>query len=85
MNSPLSHYSDVAALHIQEIHHGMLAYAGSEVFWPDFIPELPSRPNPVSTCHRRSKILGFIAGTADIRSAIGLYSSGIGSPSHSWD
>lgn len=67
MNSPLPHYSAVAALHIQEIHHGMLPILGQK-----FLARLYSRIAiaPQSCIYMaidNSKIIGFIAGTADIR------------------
>lgn len=66
-NSPLSCYAAIAALHIQEIHHGMLPILGQKFLARLYFGIANAPESCIYVVRDNSKIIGFIAGTADIK------------------
>ena len=66
-SEPLSYFQEVARLHTAEIQHGMLPLLGNE-FLTSLYYEMCREPkNGIWVATENGKILGFLAGSADVR------------------
>jgi GNAT superfamily N-acetyltransferase len=66
-SEPLSYFQEVARLHTAEIQHGILPLLGNE-FLTTLYYEMCREPrNGIWVATEKEKILGFLAGCADVR------------------